>query len=468
MSRPWPLLLLLVCLAAAPAAAAPPASPPQPVTLAAALARAEADSNTIAEARARLAARQADLAGAKAARLPTLSTGYSYARLGEEPYRVFAGQQVVVGDQDNFHGDLTVSQPLFTGFALSTRKEMAAIGVDIEAMELERARLEVAQEVKNAYYRVLLAGRVLTVANEEVSQLTAHADNARHFLDQGMIPENDLLKAQVALAEARQQAQRAMASRGKAVAAFNLLLSLPLTQATAVADEPGDEHAAAPALAPLITEALATRPEVRAMQLMVAKAGQATRLAASAFYPQVDLVGRLQRDTENGDLTTNDYANRDTSSVMVEARWQLFDWGKRRAEVSSRRSEQHALAARLHQLEDTVRLEVQNALLDRQVAAANITTAQAALAQARENFRLTTLQYRESLASSTDVIDARTFVTRAETDYYSARYGLRLADAALERAVGRLPAAATDQAPQKKPAAAPTSRGDAIAQGVTP
>jgi outer membrane protein TolC len=50
------------------------------------------------------------------------------------------------------------------------------------------------------------------------------------------------------------------------------------------------------------------------------------------------------------------------------------------------------------------------------------------------------LGYRREAATSTEVLDARTDLTQAETNYYQALYGYLDALAALERAIGQGPA----------------------------
>lgn len=44
---------------------------------------------------------------------------------------------------------------------------------------------------------------------------------------------------------------------------------------------------------------------------------------------------------------------------------------------------------------------------------------------------------KEQIATSTDVLDARNFLTQADTNYFRSMYGYLSAVAALERAVGR-------------------------------
>ena len=91
----------------------------------------------------------------------------------------------------------------------------------------------------------------------------------------------------------------------------------------------------------------------------------------------------------------------------------------------------------LEQIQDDVRLQVVQARLDLDVATQNIATTQTALDQAREHWRITNLLYRQQLTTSTDVIDARSYLNRAESTYFEARYGYGSALARLEWAMGK-------------------------------
>lgn len=93
---------------------------------------------------------------ARADFLPKASAGYLYTKLKDVPYAILGGTQIDVGDNDQYHWDLTLSQPLFTGFALSTRYKMAKLGVDVKDAEKEQAVLDVVKQVKTAYFNILL------------------------------------------------------------------------------------------------------------------------------------------------------------------------------------------------------------------------------------------------------------------------------------------------------------------------
>jgi outer membrane protein TolC len=96
-----------------------------------------------------------------------------------------------------------------------------------------------------------------------------------------------------------------------------------------------------------------------------------------------------------------------------------------------------ALIQKLKGAEDAIRLEVKNAFLNLEVSKKNIGTAEESLDQAKENYRITNLRYQQQMTTSTEVLDARTFLSQAETNYYGALYGYMISEAELDRAVGK-------------------------------
>ncbi len=374
---------------------------------------------------------------ARADFLPKASAAYSYTRLKDGPYSIMGGTQIDVGDNDHYHWDLTLRQPLFTGFALSTRYEMAKLGIDIKDAEKEQAVLDVVKQVKVAYFNILLTKKFLLVADETVNQLKSHVRDAEKFYEQEMIPYNDLLRSKVALADALQNRVRAEGSVEMAVSAFNTLLQIDLNRKTDVEDII-DITPYSFELTNSIKEAIEKRPELKALRLALKNADHGVTLAQSSYYPKVNLVGSYEQNGDNPSVTENDYGNTHNACVTLQARWTFFEWGKTRAEVNKYRRNKSSLAEKFKGIEDSIKLEVKSAFLALKVAEQNIRTAQESLVQAKENRRITNLQYQQQMTTSTEVLDARTFLTRAETNYYGALYGYMISLAELERAVGRM------------------------------
>ncbi len=80
--------------------------------------------------------------------------------------------------------------------------------------------------------------------------------------------------------------------------------------------------------------------------------------------------------------------------------------------------------------------EIRDAHLNIANAKERIEVTEKAIASARENLRVELLKYDTGAGTSTDVIDARTALLRAETEYYQALYDKEAAFAYLKKATG--------------------------------
>lgn len=409
-----------------------------PLTLDAAVSEAVQNNRLIAEAALRLKAAVEAEKSARADLLPKLSAQYGYANFKETPYVVFNGMPLDSWKKDRYAWDAQIAQALFTGFALTTRRKIAELGIAMSEMETDQARMDVVRDVKLRFFNLLLAKRLVEVSGETVAQLESHVADAKAFFDQELIPENDLLRSQVALAQARQHRVAAKGHLDVAVAALNETLKRDITATTVITEAPPGP-AESLDLTTLFDYAMAHRPEIKRLETALAQAGHGVTLAKSAYYPKVYLTGRYEQLGHNPAASDNDFGNAHNAILGAQAQWQFFEWGKTRADVSRAGYERDALAVKIEGVRDSIRLEIKNAFEELNVAGENIRTAEEALAQAKENYRITNLQYQQQVTTSTEVLDAQTFLTQSEMNYYKALYGHMMARAALDRAVGADP-----------------------------
>ena len=437
------ILLLLFCLGAAAAAdettpgpVTPETIAPEPITIDQAVFEALENNPLMTEASENMAADEEGVKSARADLLPGITAGYGYTALKEKPIMKTETGAQQIAHRHRYNWNATVVQPLFTGFALVSRYQLARLDVVSGELEKEQARLDVTHGVRSACYNRLLAEKLLMVSDQEVETLTAHKRDAGLFFKQGLIPRNDLLRSEVALSNAVQQQERARAEVNKAQIAINRLLNRPLDTPLAIADV-GNVPAGPAEAETLCGQAREKRPLLKLLDTGMQQLGLTKRLARSGWYPTVSLVASYEQLGENPNARRNDYNDADNSYVAIQAEWKLFEGGKTIAEVNRTKRQIRALKARIEAVEDQVMEEVRSAWLDCRVTRTNIETASTVLEQARENWRITDLQYREQAATSTDVMDARDYLTQADTNYYRALYGYLNALAVLDRAVGR-------------------------------
>lgn len=391
----------------------------------------------IHEANIRVKSAGESLVIAKTALLPKAALAYSYTALDDNPVMKQAGNRTPVAHKNQHHLDISITQPVFTGFALMSQVKQADLDLK-NGRTLEEQRLvELTRDAKAASFNYLFACKMTKVAKDEVTALMTHRDEASQFYAQDLIPKNDLLKSEVALSSAIQNLESAKAAQRDAMALVNMLMDADLTRQVTIVDIDDKIDKKVFDYLHLANEAKKNRQELISLRNSLKKAEIGKTLAKSDYYPEVALIGRYERNSDSIEMNENDFSNESNSSITLQATWTFFEWGKTKSAVYKACYEKRALQKALENAENAVCMEVKSALSNLTVAGENIKTAKESLLQAKENWRITKAQYTQQVTTSSEVLDARTFLTNADSNYYGALYGYMITLAGLNRAVGK-------------------------------
>jgi outer membrane protein TolC len=382
---------------------------------------------------------------ARAEFLPKLSVDYGYTYLDNVEMTdsttiptplgsfIIPGQQL--NTQDNYQLSFKASQPLFTGFALISSYSIAKLGIDISEYELELKKIDIALQAKQVYFRILEADKGLDVARKAVESLESNVKVARSFYEVGMIPVNDLLKAEVELANARQKLVKAENAVVLAHATFNVVLARPINAPVEVEDIADYEPYGGDIDSHLKT-ALADRPESKVVDLSIEQAEKGVTLARSKYFPEIAVSYEYIKEGDEYYVDGSPWHESNRWQVTAGLTWTFWEWGKTYYDVSEKQSMLAELINSKNALEDQIRLEVKDALLSIEDAEKNIPATAKAVEQAEENLRVNEERYKAQVTTISEVLDAQTLLTQARTNYYGALYAHHLARAKLMRALG--------------------------------
>jgi len=329
----------------------------------------------------------------------------------------------------------TVTQPVFTGFALINGYRLADMGLDAARINQKLTRLEIIYRAKEAFYLLLKAQKILDVVQETVKQVSAHKDDAASFYEVGLIPLNDLLKAKVELANAKQELVAAQNNLEMAKSNFNLVLHRQMNSPVEIIEVfsymPFEND-----LEYCLKAANNNRLEVQIATLQVQMAQAEVRIAQKDYFPTVTLQYNYYELGTEWDLEGSEgIQDKYSWDVSAEAQWNFFEWGRTYFQVQEKQSRLKQAQLQLESLQDQILLEVKQAYLKTREAEKNIVTTKKAIHQARENFRITRERYKEQMSTSTDVLDAQTLLSRTMTHYYNALYDLKLSKASLYKSM---------------------------------
>jgi outer membrane protein TolC len=351
------------------------------------------------------------------------------------PFKIPFGsppQEFTVHEARTWSASVSLIQPITTLLPIYQQYKIQDFGVDVAAIRRAAARREVAFHTIEAYYRLLEAERLADVASASVTQLEAQEKQARSQFDNGLIGKNDLLRATLALASAR---QRGIQADGQVILARGQLATT-MGRSPDEAMEPEPFSSEPPELSETGLEAAegraaANRLELRDLARQVDQAELGVSYAKAKLGPVVNAVGNY---THTGGLQP--FQPADAAYVGLAASWNLWDWGTTLGGVREADAKlQQAILGR-KKLEDAVRLEARQAFVNAQSSRQALEVARTAVSQAEENFRIVTKKFENNAATSFDVVDAEALLTQSRGQVEQALYDYLIAAAALQKATG--------------------------------
>lgn len=339
---------------------------------------------------------------------------------------------------DQYSLRLALEQPLFTGFTLRRGYQAAARA---EALAEQRVRLERADVralTQEAYFTLLKTRELRNVAEQLVAALDGHVEQMRLVYDAGRATELEVSRVQTRAAAARVSLVQLRGAEDGAHLALATLLGLPSTTALELV-EVLDAVAAEslPATAQLLSEALATRPELAIAQEGAALATARAGVEGGSLWPQASL--RFGYNYERPNSRYFPVRNRfdDSWDLSLLMSWTAWDWGATYHGKRAAEAEAAAAVRGVDVVRDAVRLDVERRHQEQASATEKIAAARQAVGTAERAQAAAAILFEVGRIQSLDLLDATTELAQARSDLVQAFADARIAWARVRRAAGR-------------------------------
>jgi outer membrane protein len=190
-------------------------------------------------------------------------------------------------------------------------------------------------------------------------------------------------------------------------------------------------HPVADGLDALVEKGLRNRSELSAAKSKTAAAKHNVDVAKGAYSPQV-YASAMEGITSTSDGSDSGL----TAGIAIGI--PLVDGGQRRAAVSEAEAMFQAMKSDEQQAIIGIERDVQTAWAQVQAADRNVGLSEAAVEQAREDYRVIKLRYEAGKAINVEVLDALASLVRAQNNRLMALYEHSIAGDNLARATGGL------------------------------
>jgi outer membrane protein TolC len=310
------------------------------------------------------------------------------------------------------------------------RYRQAGLAADIAQLQSERAYQTVANEVSVAYYQVLRTRALRTTARDAVRRAEDDLDVAKKLEKGGVLEKEKRLRVEVQLAESQRLLDAAEGAEAVAIAALNLAIGLNVNAPTAIVEN-SDIPPFTQSLADCLQTAVGLRREFQVARESIDVADEGRRMAKADFAPRIVADGSLidfQQSAPRG--------HADLAVGFIKLEWGLFEGGKRVAELRVSDSKIRAAMAQAESIADTIAFQVTEAYRLMATARLAIDRSRPAVTQAEENYRLVRARARQGDATSAEITDAESTLTRAQQAYLNSIHDYLIALARLEYAMG--------------------------------
>ena len=440
--NPLQISLMTVLSTAVLAAGDASAQAPARLTLDEAVSRGLAASHRLAELGARQQGAQAATAGRHAAGLPQVSAQAGYTRTNhvDEFGIQLPGQplRVIYPDvPDNYRTRLDFQWPIYTFGRVDALERAARAEADATGLDLAAARNDLKLEITRAFWAVVTAQDTVRVVEESVKRMDASLEDMRNRFKVGLVPPNDVLSLEAQRSRQQMLLIQATNTRELTLADLRRLTGAapdtPL-DVDAVLDGPAPPTVAADALA---AEARKARPDRGALEIRVKGAGERLDAAIANKRPVISVGAGVDVARPNTRIFPRAAAWNESWDASVNVAWALWDFGRVKAEVAEARANQRAVRERLAEFDTLLDVEIRQRRLDLESARAAVAAASDFVRAATEARRVVGDRFAAGVATSTDVLDAQVALLQAGLDRTQALATVRLAEARLERALGR-------------------------------
>lgn len=342
---------------------------------------------------------------------------------------LFIGQGGLTG----YTSGTGLAQPLTQMFKIHQSNRAATTDINSAKIEVTQAQNNVALKVRQLYYGILIAQLKQQAAMEEVAAGEVKTQESADAVEQGQALDVVLLENRASLLDARQSSLVQKLQIHDLTVSLNDLMGVPLTTELKLDADNSILSTVVPSREECLRIAQENSPEVRAAEQSVEKAKAGLAAAKDAYIPDITALARYSYQSGIPFLVHN------FGTFGVAFSYDLFDGGKREAEIRDARTVLSQADLNLEKVKEEVAVQVEKAYDKVEQLQDLVGVANEVLATRTEAARLADRRFEQTAALASARAEAHAKEISAKASFLEANLSLSLAQSDLMRTIGQLP-----------------------------
>ncbi len=307
---------------------------------------------------------------------------------------------------------------------------------------IEKARankLSLVNQVKNAYYALLLAGDSKRVIEQSHATAQQHADIYKKQFDLGTASEYDVLRANVAVTNL----EPSILEAENTIKLLKLQLKVLMGMDAEIEFEPSqhlDEFKAQMYDNTLSTDtSLVHNTTLKSLDLQTDYLNKVVKVQKAAWYPTLSANGNLMwHSMGNGHPFENFRWNR-SSAVGLTLSWPVFTGLQRKNKIKQAQIQAAEMTWQRENAERSLHMQVQSHVDDIRKSIKQIESNSGGVKQAEKANEIIQQSFKIGAASFIQLRDTDDALLSARLSYYQAIYNYLVAESDLEHVLGNSP-----------------------------
>lgn len=367
----------------------------------------------------------------------SLSASYNRTLLKQEMAMDMGGQNVSfkVGKDNQYSAGASLTLPIVAP-ALWSSLKLASMDIEM-AMEAARSsKLELVNQVKQAYYTYLLAKQSYDVLQRSYTNVEASNQLVNNQYNQGLVSEFEKLRSDVAL----QNQRPGVASAAKAVRLSEMRLKVVLgldANEPVIFDGSLSDYEQGVLSAKMPSEEemnMAYNSALRQLDISMKELEQSKKILIGSSCPMLALAGAFQYSGMGDDKEK--FNNYPYSYIALSLQVPIVSWAATSFKLKQTDLNIENLKDQKLNVERNLRIGVQNYLNDMQQAIENIASDSETMRQAQKTYEIAKKQYEVGMNTWLDLSNAELMLTSTQLTYCQDIYNYLIAKASLEATLG--------------------------------
>ncbi len=327
------------------------------------------------------------------------------------------------------------TQPVYTGGKIREANKIAAYAKEIADYNLSLSENELVYSVGEAYWRIVSLREKVKLARQYHDMLVRLVSDLENIYTEGIITDNDLLKAKLKLSGAEIQVLKAENGMELSKMALCQMTGLSYTSGITLADSLNSDEGIAMNFQ--ASEAsIEARPELGILEKNVDIARSEVKLMESRYLPDIAMTAGyalMNPNLYNG--LEKEFGGDYTIGIVCNV--PLFHFGERKHTLNAARAGHEAASLTLEETKELMVLQLQQAIFRYNEAVKTTEVAAFALGQSSKNLKYTDDGFREGIQKTTDLLEAQVLWQKAFSELIDARTEQQMAASNIKKITGK-------------------------------